>query len=198
MSEESKKLYFFFNGVELSHYGNWWNMVNLSNLEESGSSSEEDLLSEVYSISCRIDHVDTIESSGAELFVYAVNEVLFRALNRSNIVVEEFQSIIGEPEGIRAFGEFVEALFMMRKLVQQFSCAFWTSSENVGVLPKLLEAIRRSKLYVEQVGYEKPPHIRAQIERIVLFQTMQLRKLHGLAHSGRFDKEIRSKLAELR
>ncbi len=186
---------FWFNGVGFSHYVTWWNVVSVQKPEDI--EADRVGLGDVYAISCRIDHSGVVESADPDVFVYAAQEVLCQALERQETVIAGFEERVGN-EGKAAFDLLVEGLVRVRKLTIDHNCAVWTPGNSDESRLAVLERIHRSRLLVEQPGFESLPHVASRRRDASWLIGNQLKRLHRLAQSSRFDKQLRAQLHEMK
>ena len=184
---------FYFNGELMPKWGACWAMGRISDyLEIERDVSGEFGHRAVYGIDCRIDHVGNVESADPDVFIYAIQEVLCILLGNRDTILER---ISGEPPEL--YANLVAAAFRMRELVLERGCAFWTSGYEQDRV-RLVEVMRRCQLPLDAPEYLIPPHIALRRLELTCAREWQVRKLHQLAQSGRFDKATRKRLNEMR
>jgi hypothetical protein len=81
----------------------------------------------------------------------------------------------------------------MRRLGSEQRLAFWTTGYEPDRL-RLVEAMARTQLPETDPGHEPPPHIRHIAAELRWRTKDQKTKLHRLAQSGEFEKDVRREL----
>jgi hypothetical protein len=189
---------FYFNGEAMPKWAACWSMAGVGSFVHPEKDACEDVSErDIYIIVCTIDHIG-VESADPDIFLYAVQEVLYLLLYHSDRILA---SISEHPRGANSareiFTGLVEGAFRMRQLVHDQRCAFWTSgyeANNEG----LKESMRRAALPPASPDYAPPPHLARMRSMARFYQEQQISRLHRLAQSGRFDKATRKRLNELR
>ena len=142
-------------------------------------------------IACRIDHIGSIESADAGIFVYVIQEVL-------RILLSEREKICARltKHSPEIYFNLIDAAFRMRELTLRDGCAFWTSGYEFD-RDRLVETMRRCNLGANSAEYELPPHVQQFRHELEWTYESQICSLHKLAQSGIFSKDIRKRLHEI-
>jgi hypothetical protein len=85
----------------------------------------------------------------------------------------------------------------MRDLVIEQECAFWTSGYEAD-LERLVETMRQCRLSQDDAQFSLPPHLQRLKRTSLWLRARQIRELHQLAQSGKFEKNLRRRLNEMR
>lgn len=182
---------FYFNGELMPAWGACWFMGRVADflqIETDQYVGHRD----VYLIYCQIDHVGVVESADPDVFIYAVQEVLHILLSQRDPILA---SLSDQPPDV--YSGLVAAAFRMRELAVQQRCAFWTSGYERDRL-HLVEVMRRCRLPSDSPEFMLTPHIRHWRSALEFQRDWKVRELHQLAQSGRFDKDTRRRLHEIR
>lgn len=184
---------FYLNGEEMPKWGACWGLARLARfIDPSGDCCEDVSHRDVYIVYCTIDHVGVVESADPDIFVYAIQEVICILLSKREEILD---SLKDRPEEI--YPGLVEAAFRMRELAVRDGCALWTSGYEAD-RKHLLETMRRCRLAPESPEFALPPHVQKVRSMVKWMQKDQIRNLHQLAQSGRFSKDLRRRLNEIR
>ncbi len=189
---------FYFNGELMPKWAACWDMAEVGRFVQPERDACEDVSDrDIYIIMCMIDHVGVVESADPDIFLYAAQEVLYLHLyHRDRVLASIAEHPRYGPSAREVFSGLVEGAFRMRQLTLERGCAFWTSGYDTdGQL--LLEAMRRSAVPPGAPDYEPPPHVSRLRALVRHYRNDQVPRLHRLAQSGRFDKELRKKLHEI-
>lgn len=184
---------FYFNGEEMPKWGACWGLARLARfIDPSGDCCEDVSHRDVYIVYCTIDHVGVVESADPDIFVYAIQEVICILLSKREEILD---CLKGRPEEV--YTGLVDAAFRMRELAVRDHCAFWTSGYETD-REQLLERIRRCRLPPGATEFTLPPHVQKVRSMVKSMQKHQIRNLHQLAQSGKFSKDLRRRLNEMR
>jgi hypothetical protein len=187
---------FYFNGELMPKWGACWGTTHIKKFLQPDKDACEDISDrDIFIIYCKIDHVGIVESAEPEVFLYAIQEVLYLLLLNKDKSLANIAEHYPSPNEI--YNGVIEAGFRMRQLVVERGCAFWTSGYEKDCL-ELKEAIRRSKLPTDSPDYLLPPHISQMRSFLRICHKHQMSKLHELAQSGRFGKDLRKQLHDLK
>ncbi len=190
---------FNFNGELMPKWAAWWAGALVGQGLDLSTARQDDVHDrETFLIWCRIDHVGVVESADPGVFPYAVQQLLVHLLDRRDDVLK---NIAEYPAALPPAGDvdddLVEGAFRMRQSTLARRCAFWTSG-NAAAAETLVEWMRRSSRPPDFPDYKVPPHISKYRSTLRVCQERQVIKLHRLVQSGRFEKEMRRKLSDLR
>ena len=186
---------FYFNGELMPKWGACWGAARVKIFLQLEDACEDISDRAVFIIYCKIDHVGVVESADPDIFLHAIQEVLYLLLHNQDKMIANIAENFPSPNEI--FDGLVDAGFRMRQLVVERGCAFWTSGYEKDC-QELLEAIRRSQLQPASTDYLPPPHIVQMRSLLKIFRKHQVSKLHELAQSGNFPKDLRKRLHEIR
>jgi hypothetical protein len=189
---------FYFNGAPMPKWGANWSLFAPDNL----SHWEWDIgPRDLHLIRNKIDRVGSIESASAHSFLYAVQEVLCilftertAALDRIENWTEKRAPEPVEPREI--YEGLVEAAFEMRASARREYQAFWTSGYEEDRL-RLVEAMRRAALPLNDKEHVPPPHILARQKHVERLWKDQIKVLHQAGASKNIPQAYRKKLLEL-
>lgn len=148
---------------------------------------------DVYLIECRIDHVGVPESADPDLFTYAVQEVLCVLLAQREAVKESLRTSSVPVDADEVYAGLVSAALLMRRLTREQRMAFWTSGYDADRL-RLLETMELARLPATDPRHVPPPHLRRFAGELAGRIKDQESKLHSLAQSGQFHKDLRREL----
>jgi hypothetical protein len=185
---------FYFNGAPMPKWGANWPAFGTGNYKNwDWDVGPRDL----YLIRYKIDRVGTLESANPHIFVYAVQEIMCLLLTERKGVMDQIREWAGtetSPEEI--YEGVLAAAFEMRATVRRDGRAFWTSGYEADRL-RLIEAIRRASLPVNDPDFSPPPHVQAWRSHTEGLWKDQLKTLQQVAASKNLSQELRKKLAEL-
>ncbi|MDB5336228.1 MAG: hypothetical protein JWN70_1847 [Planctomycetaceae bacterium] len=184
---------FYFNGEVMPKWGACWGMARVASFLQPGRNADQDVgHRDIYITYCQIDHVGSVESADPDVFIYAVQEVLHIFLSQR----ESILATLGE-QSPDVYSGLVEAALRMRELAVERRCAFWTSGYEADRV-RLVEVMRRCQLPSDSPEFTLPPHVQRLRRRLQAAREEQVRRLHQLAQSGQFDKDLRKRLHEIR
>jgi hypothetical protein len=190
---------FYFNGELMPKWGACWGMAGIGDFLQPEKDACDDISDrDVYITYCKIDHVGVVESADPDVFLYAIQQVIYLLLHNQDTVradIAKHYSSYSPPEDI--FNGILDAAFRMRELVIEQSCAFWTSGYEEDC-KALMHVMQSSKLPVDSPAYLPPPHIARVRAFIQNRHKDQVVMLHKLAQSGHFAKDLRKRLHEIR
>lgn len=185
---------FYFNGVLMPKWGACWGLADVSRFLEPDKHWDNDVgLRDIYLIESRIDHVGVPESADANLFIYAVQEVLCILLGEREAVMESLRTNSGSSGVDEIYQGLVSTALRMRRLAGDQRIAFWTSGYEADRL-RLLERMELAQLPDSDPRHELPPHLRRVAIELARCIKDQKSKLHGLAQSGQLHKDLRKEL----
>jgi hypothetical protein len=188
--ESERPWTFYFNGEVMPKWGACWpsKVMDFVPRSESYYADEEPGYLDIERFCCKIDHAGGYESDDPGRFIFAVQAVLLILLNHKEAVLKE----IGE-QAEEIYSGLVEAAFQMQALTVKHGYAFWTSGYEKDRL-RLLDVIRRCHLPEDSPEYMLAPHLQRIESNIQSHTGRQVKELHELAQSGRFEKDLRRKL----
>ena len=189
---------FYFNGELMPKWTACWSLAGIGDFVRPDRNPDADVSGrDLYIIMCSIDHVGTVESADPDIFLYAVQEVLYLLLKKSDEVLATISAdSLGSESATNVYAGLVEGALSMRQLAIDRDCAFWISGYEADNT-RLKEAMRRAAAPQDSKDYAAPPHearLRASARALC---EEQLKRLHGLSQVGRFDKTLRRRLHEL-
>jgi hypothetical protein len=184
---------FYFNGEAMPKWGACWGMGRVADYIQIERDADHDVgHRDVYIIYCQIDHVGVVESADPDIFIYAVQEVLHVLLSQRNSILAS----LGD-QSPDVYSGLVAAAFRMRELAVEQRCAFWSCGYERDRM-HLVEVMRRCQLPSDSPEFILSPHIKRWRSALRFQLDWQVRELHQLAQSGRFDKDTRKRLHEIR
>ncbi len=185
---------FYFNGVLMPKWGACWGLAEVSRLLEPDKHWDNDVgHRDIYLIECRIDHVGVPESADPDLFIYAVQEVLCVLLGQRDAVMESLRTSSVPCDADEVYEGLVSAALQMRRLTSGQRMAFWTSGYEADRL-RLVESMALAQLPASDPRHAPPPHLRRFAGELAWRIKDQTSKLHSLAQSGQFPKDLRREL----
>ena len=185
---------FYFNGVLMPKWGACWGFVELTRFLEPDKHWDNDVgPREIYLIECQIDHVGVPESADPDLFIYAVQEVLCILLAQREAVMESLRTSSVSCNADELYEGLVSAAIQMRRLTSEQRMAFWTSGYEADRL-RLVESMEHARLPTSDPRHASPPHLRRYAGELAWRIKDQESKLHSLAQSGQFHKDLRREL----
>jgi hypothetical protein len=184
---------FYFNGEVMPKWGACWGMARVASFLQPERDADQDVgHRDIYITYCQIDHVGIVESADADVLIYAVQEVLHIFLSQRDSIL----ATLGE-QPLDVYSGLVEAALRMRELAAARRCAFWTSGYEADRV-RLMEVMRRCQLPSGSPEFTLPPHVQRLRRELQCAREEQVRRLHQLAQSGLFDKDMRRRLNEIR
>ena len=175
-------------------WGACWGLAEVSRLLEPDKDWDNDVgHRDIYLIECRIDHVGVPESADPDLFIYAVQEVLCVLLGQRDAVMESLRTSSEPCDAEEVYEGLVSAALQMRRLTSGQRMAFWTSGYEADRL-RLVESMELALLPASDPRHAPPPHLRRFAGELAWRIKDQTSKLHSLAQSGQFHKDLRREL----
>jgi hypothetical protein len=185
---------FYFNGVVMPKWGACWALAKVSRFLHPDQQWDHDVgHRDIHLIECRIDHVGVLESADPDLFIYAVQEILCILLGEREVVIESLRACSVPCDADEAYQGLVSAALQIRRLTIEQRMAFWTSGYEADRL-RLVENIELARLPASDPRHVAPPHLRRFADEVAWRIKDQTAKLHGLAQSGQFHKDLRREL----
>jgi hypothetical protein len=175
-------------------WGACWGFAEMSRFLEPDQHWDNDVgPRDIYLIECRIDHLGGAESADADLFIYAVQEVLCVLLSQRDAVMESIRKSCVSHEASELYEALVSTAIQMRQLTIEQRMAFWTSGYEADRL-RLVETMKLAQLPVSDPRHLPPPHLTQLALQLKSCTQNQASRLHSLAQSGQFPKELRRQL----
>jgi len=185
---------FYFNGVAMPKWGaNWPSLARQGRTNWDWEVGPRDL----YLIGAKIHRVGTVESAGAHVFLYAVQEILCILFTERRAVLDQIRRWPNPPENaIEVYDGLVAAAFEMRERTRCDAMAMWISGYEADRL-RLVEEMRRASLPPNDAKYLTPPHVRSRLAHLGRLWKDQIKILHETAATSKLNQEHRKKLLEL-
>ncbi|MBI4557763.1 MAG: hypothetical protein HY706_09275 [Candidatus Hydrogenedentes bacterium] len=175
-------------------WGACWGLADVSRFWEPDKHWDNDVgHRDVYLIACRIDHVGVSESADPDLLIYAVQEVLCILLAHRDAVMESLRASSVSSDADEVYQGLVSAALQMRALTSEQRMAFWTSGYEADRL-RLVKKMELARLPASDPRHSPPPHLRRFAGELAWLIKDQEAKLHRLAQSGQFHKDLRREL----
>jgi hypothetical protein len=185
---------FYYNGVLMPKWGACWGLAGVSRFLEPDKHWDNDVgHRDVCLIECRIDHVGVPESADPGLLIYAVQEVLCILLAHRDAVMETLRASSVSSDADEVYKGLVSAALRMRGLTSEQRMAFWTSGYEADRL-RLVESMEFARLPASDQRHSPPPHLKRFTSELAWLIKGQEAKLHSLAQSGQFHKDLRTEL----
>jgi len=185
---------FYFNGELMPKWGASWALADVNRFLEPEKHWDEDVSDrDIYLIESRIYHVGVPESADPDLFIYAVQEVLCILFAHKEEVMESLRASRLPIDADEVYQGLVSAAFEMRKLTYEQRLAFWISGTDADRI-HLEECMELARLPASDSRHVQPPHLRRIAGEVEWRIKNQKSKLHSLAQSGQFHRDLRRKL----
>jgi len=185
---------FYFNGVLMPKWSACWGLAQITEFLKPAEHWDNDVGDrDIYLTYCRFDHVGVPESAEPDLVIYVIQEVLCILLGHRESVMESIQKSSVKCNADEVYQGLVSGALQMRRLASEQRLAFWTSGYEEDRL-RLLQSMERAQLPLSHPGYEAAPHQRRIAGALAWCIKDQRSRLHGLAQSGKFDKDLRKQL----
>ena len=183
---------FYFNGEQMPAWGASWSLARLPEFLRGSDSWDEDFgHRDVWITYCKIDQVETVESSDPCVFSYVIQEVAILLLQHSEQILSSMKDDVENPAEVHR--QMVDASFAMRRSVAEKGCAFWCSGGEDD-RRRCVDWMERSQLPANDPRYLAPPHVTSEKSSLDLLLKLQAKTLHRLAQEGRFDRDLRKEL----
>jgi hypothetical protein len=185
---------FYFNGLAMPKWGaNWPSFARQSRAHWDWEVGPRDL----HLITAKIHHVGSVESAGAHVFLYAVQEMLCILFTERRAVLDQIRRWPHPPESaVEVYDGLVAAAFEMRELTRRDGVSMWISGYEADRL-NLVEAMRRTALPANDPEYQPPPHVQSRLSHLGRLWNDQIKTLRETAASAKLNQEHRKKLQEL-
>jgi hypothetical protein len=184
--------HFYFNGELMPKWGALWGMLPHGWFEPEKDWDQEVGHRDVVLISYRLDHVGVVESADPTVFVYAVQEVLYKLLARPDEVMAHLMGD-GRYPAEEVYEGLIAAAFQMRTLSIEQKIAFWTNGYEED-REHLVSAMEKSRLPSDDERFKVAPHVKTFERHANLSIKEQIKAMNRLAQAGTLRKEWRKML----
>ena len=188
---------FYFNGRALPRWAANWSLGGIQDhLTLKDKLDQEVNHTEIFIVSCRIDHVGTVESEDPDVFLYSIQEVLLILLRERDAVQDHLRESLDDADPA-IYDGLLEGAFLMRELVLKERRAFWTSGYEEDRL-RLLATMDACAPARPVTQAQLPPHLKRRKRHLESLTSGQLSEFRKLSYDKTLAPKLRTRLQSFR